>query len=185
MTIIIYELDKEKLFFTVSNSQTYLFIICWPKRNWVTYMGQVLRWRHNGRDGVTSLTIVYSTVYTSAAPRKHESSASLAFVRGIHRWPVNSPHKGPVTRKMSPIDDVIMTKLEIPLQTILVGNVNIIQPHSIKRVIHDWKGQKEKKVDTGTTQTTFAQNAIYCLGLPPPPPPPKKKKKNMQNKIIK
>ena len=29
-------------------------------------------------------------------------------VRGIHRWPVNSPHKGPVTRKMFPFDDVIM-----------------------------------------------------------------------------
>ena len=40
--------------------------------------------------------------------RKHQSSASLAFVRGIHRWPVNSPHKGPVTRKMFLFDDVIM-----------------------------------------------------------------------------
>ena len=37
-----------------------------------------------------------------------ESSASLAFVRGIHRWPVNSPHKRPVTRKTLPFDDVIM-----------------------------------------------------------------------------
>ena len=34
--------------------------------------------------------------------RKHVSSVSLAFVRGIHRWPVDSPHKGPVTRKMFP-----------------------------------------------------------------------------------
>ena len=33
---------------------------------------------------------------------------SLAFVRGIHQWPVNSLHKGPVMRKMSPFDDVIM-----------------------------------------------------------------------------
>ena len=33
----------------------------------------------------------------------------MAFVRGIHRWPVNSPHKGPVTQKMSPFDDVIMS----------------------------------------------------------------------------
>ena len=40
-----------------------------------------------------------STVYSGADQRKHQSSASLAFVRGIHRWPVNSPHKGPVTRK--------------------------------------------------------------------------------------
>ena len=57
---------------------------------------------------VTSLTIVYSTVYPDADQRKHQSSASLAFVRGIHRGPVNSPHKWPVTRKMLPFDDVIM-----------------------------------------------------------------------------
>ena len=57
---------------------------------------------------ITSLTIVYSTVYSGADQRKHQSSASLAFVRGIHRPPVNSPHKGPVTRKVFPFDDVIM-----------------------------------------------------------------------------
>ena len=34
---------------------------------------------------ITSLTIVYSTVYSDADQRKHLSSASLAFVRGIHR----------------------------------------------------------------------------------------------------
>ena len=57
---------------------------------------------------ITSLPIVYSTVYSSANQRKHQSSASLAFLRGIHRWPVNSPHKGPVTWKMFPFDGVIM-----------------------------------------------------------------------------
>ena len=57
---------------------------------------------------ITSLTIVYSTVYSGADQRKHQSSASLVFVWGIHRWPVNSPHKWLVTRKMFPFDDVIM-----------------------------------------------------------------------------
>ena len=57
---------------------------------------------------ITSLTIVYSAVYLDADQRKHQSSASLAFVRGIHRGPVNSPHKWPITRKMFPFDDVIM-----------------------------------------------------------------------------
>ena len=57
---------------------------------------------------ITSLTIVYSIVYSGADQRKHQSSASLAFVRGIHRWPVDSPHKGPVTRKTFPFDDVII-----------------------------------------------------------------------------
>ena len=57
---------------------------------------------------ITSLTIVYSTVYSDADQRKHQSSASLAFVWGIHRGPVNSPHNWPVTRKKVPFDDVIM-----------------------------------------------------------------------------
>ena len=49
---------------------------------------------------ITSLTIVYSSVNSDADPRKHQSAVSLAFVRGTHR--------GPVTRKMFPFDDVIM-----------------------------------------------------------------------------
>ena len=56
----------------------------------------------------TSLTIVYTTIYSGADQRKHQSSAPLAFVRGIHRGPMNSPHKWPVTRKMFPFDYVIM-----------------------------------------------------------------------------
>ena len=53
---------------------------------------------------ITSLTIVYSTVYSDADQRKHQSSASLAFVWGIHRY---SPQKWPATRKIFPFDDVI------------------------------------------------------------------------------
>ena len=60
---------------------------------------------------ITSLTIVYSSVYLGADERKHQSSASLAFVRGIHRSPVNSPRKWPVTQKMLSFDDVIMEYL--------------------------------------------------------------------------
>ena len=51
---------------------------------------------------ITSLASVYSTVYSGADQRIHQSSVSLAFVRRIHRWPVNSPHQGPVTRKVFP-----------------------------------------------------------------------------------
>ena len=57
---------------------------------------------------ITSITIVWSTVYSVANQRKHQCSASLAFVQGIHRWTVNSPHKGPVTWIIFPFDDVIM-----------------------------------------------------------------------------
>ena len=60
---------------------------------------------------ITSLTIVYSTIYSGTDQRKHQSSASLAFVQGIHQSLVNSPHKGPLTRKMFPFDDGIMGKI--------------------------------------------------------------------------
>ena len=62
---------------------------------------------------ITSLTIVYSIVYSDSDQRKHQSSASLAFVWGIHRGLVNSPHcEWPVNRKMVPFDDVIMNDLD-------------------------------------------------------------------------
>ena len=57
---------------------------------------------------ITSLTNVYPTVYSSSDQIKHQSSTSLAFVRGIHWWPVNSPRKWLVTRKMLSLEDVIM-----------------------------------------------------------------------------
>ena len=72
---------------------------------------------------ITSLTIVYSIVYTDADQRKHQSSASLAFVPWIHRGPVNSPHKWPVMRKMFPFDDVIMD-LHLPFLANLGSNHN-------------------------------------------------------------
>ena len=57
---------------------------------------------------ITSLTIVYSTVYSGKDQRKYQSSASLALLWGIHQGLVNSPHERPVTREMSPFDYVIM-----------------------------------------------------------------------------
>ena len=62
---------------------------------------------------ITSLAIVYSDVCWGADQRKHQSSASLAFVWGIHREPVNSPYKWPVTRKMFPFDEVIMAAEDV------------------------------------------------------------------------
>ena len=97
--------------------------ICWTVSNIVSFQEAIYReWMlHRNLIGhysdvimgaiasqITSLTIVYSTVCPGADQRKYQSSASLAFVRGIHRRPVNSPHKGPVTRKMFSLDDVIM-----------------------------------------------------------------------------
>ena len=69
---------------------------------------------------ITILTIVYSTVYSGADQRKHQSSASLAFMLGIHQWLVISPHKWPVTRKMFPFDDVIMMYKQYSQATVRV-----------------------------------------------------------------
>ena len=57
---------------------------------------------------INGVSIFYSAVGSGRDERVHQSSASLAFVRGIHRWPVNSPRRRPATRKMFPFDDVIM-----------------------------------------------------------------------------
>ena len=82
---------------------------------------------------ITSLTIVYSSIYSGADQRKHQSSASLAFVRGIHRWPVNSSHKWPVTRKMFPFDDVIM---------ILADFIAVLHVCFFSTLSHDTNGNK-------------------------------------------
>ena len=72
-----------------------------------------LQWRHTVRDGVSNLQPhgCLLTVYSGADQRKHQSSASLVFVRRIHRWPMNFPQKGLVTRKMLPFDDAIMVMM--------------------------------------------------------------------------
>ena len=64
---------------------------------------------------ITSLMIIYSILYSDADQRKHQSSASLAFVQGIHREPVNSLHKWPVKQILFPFDDVIMSCLNIKM----------------------------------------------------------------------
>ena len=62
---------------------------------------------------ITGASIACSTVDSGADERKHQRSASLAFVRGINWWSVSSPHKRTVTQKMFPFDDVIMCALKV------------------------------------------------------------------------
>ena len=83
-------------------------VITWSSR--AQCCTQSLLWHHNGAmaSQITSLTTVYSTVHSGTDQRKHQSWASLAFMWGIHRSPVNSPHKWPATWKMFPFDDSIM-----------------------------------------------------------------------------
>ena len=71
-----------------------------------------LQWRHNEQDSVSNHqphNCLLNCLFRPGSNKNNQSSASLAFVWGIHRGPVNSPHKWPVTRKMFLFDDVIMT----------------------------------------------------------------------------
>ena len=102
---------------------------------------------------ITSLTIVYSTVYSDADQRKHQSSASLAFVRGIHRGLVNSPHKWPVTRKMFPFNDVIMRI-----------SIIVIRSHDLLSVIAEIPIHR-KTVCSKTRSHTLLQRAVSIWGI--------------------
>ena len=89
---------------------------------------------------ITEVVIVCSIVGSGADQRKHQSFASLAFVQGIHRWPVNSPHKGPVTRKMFPFDDVIMP---VPSVGPSCGvGVSTSRYHQTSNISHAFVGNK-------------------------------------------
>ena len=119
---------------------------------------------------ITSLTIVYSTVYSDADQWKHQSSASLAFVRGIHRGPVNSPHKWPVTRKMFPFDDVIMYKYALQTTSHYVNRYKLrsarymtsfdhseFRNEEVQR--HCWTHQGLNKIAV-TLQTAFQEHFL-------------------------
>ena len=92
---------------TLSNHVISPVSVTQPWTTWVWYF----KWHYSDviMGTMASQTTRLTIVYSSADQRKHQSSASLAFVRGIHRWPVSSPHKWPITRKMFPFDDVIMS----------------------------------------------------------------------------
>ena len=86
-------LDQYGLDITVDNFKDHR---CFERKTWrpeflLMHCGDVITRALASQ--ITSLTVVYSTVYSDVDQRKHQSSASLAIVRGIHRWPVNSSHK--------------------------------------------------------------------------------------------
>ena len=92
---------------------------------------------------ITSLIIVYSTVYSYADQRKHQSSTSLAFVWGIHRGPGNSPHKWPVMQKMFPFDDVIMIGFKYSYTgwsfRMNVYLIPFLKQLMLNRLFHTWR----------------------------------------------
>ena len=79
-------------------------------RNTVT-----LRWRHNGCDSVSNHQphhCLLNRLFRRRSKKTSKRCVTGVCARGIHRRPVNSPHKWPVTREMLPFDDVIMTNTQ-------------------------------------------------------------------------
>ena len=79
---------------------------------------------------ITCVSIIWSIICSGADQRKHPSSASLAFVKEIHRWPMDSPHKGPVTRKIYPFGNVIMVLFQIWWKRVLKYGVSLRWRHN-------------------------------------------------------
>ena len=122
---------------------------------------------------ITSLAIVYSSVYSGADQRKHQNSASLAFVRGIHRWPVISPHKRPVTRKIFPFDEVIMKWVRGSVSSQIISredsDTDQLYPHNYipyTRLI--WGLWRHKQVSEAGISNYIPQFTVGCNYLSPP-----------------
>ena len=88
---------------------------------------------------ITSASIVYTTVCSGADQRKYQNSAPLAFVRGIYRWPVNSPHALPTvitinitTREIIEAKALILTSWSISETTLIV--ITKIQPQNNRSI---------------------------------------------------
>ena len=114
---------------------------------------------------ITGVLIVYPTVCSGADQREHESSASLAFTRGIHRWPVNSPHKGPVTQKLFPSDDIIMN-LDLVTTLIIVIYLQSAIQHQWKHPCEQSRTQIETRAKWSPSAGDFFQIHFYermCL----------------------
>ena len=140
-----------------------------------------LQWRHNGRDSVSNHQPHdgFPTVYSGTNQGKHLSSASLAFARGIHRRPVNSPHKTPVTQKIFSFDDVIMngTSHSFHAGTWYCGGIFQTCETPLLTRVYLWRKLREwqrtgkwwhilKQVPYSTTGSLLFLNNVYVV-LPP------------------
>ena len=104
--------------------------ICMHHRIW-SHCLMTLRWRHNGHDGVSNQHPHHCLLNRLFGCRSKKTSKPRVTGLCVGNSPVNSPHKWPVTRKMFPFDDVIMTcglfKARVLLKMILTHSH--LDPH--------------------------------------------------------
>ena len=104
------------------------------------YLGKLcytLHWRHNDHDGVSNhqpLGCLLNRLFRQRS-KKTSKLRVTALCVGNSPGPVNSPHKGPVTGKMFPFDDVIMTTAYLAERcqsNVVIGQVKSLLLHSRK-----------------------------------------------------
>ena len=118
---------------------------------------------------ITRVSIFYSTVCSGTDKKNHQSSTSLAFVRGIHRWPVNSLHKGPVMRKMFPFDD-IMHKCDFFVISNWLSQLGCIHMSSIMQQLKSlWRSYA--KLDQRICSSLVLAMVCCLFGAKPLPKP--------------
>ena len=116
---------------------------------------------------ITGASIVCSAVCSGEYQRKHQSSTSLPFVGWIHQWPVHSPHKGPVTRKMFPFNDVIMKCTNISAVNSFLAQF-LVTEHTLCQFTTHWTPfRKDRHVQynilaPGQTKMRTPINEIWC-----------------------
>ena len=117
---------------------------CWFSINgflWHLFQCNVylpLLWRHNGRGSVSNQQL-HDCLLNRLFRRRSKKTSKLrvtGLCAGIHRGPVNSPHKWPVTRNLFPFDDVIMNAHDV----ILYVGFQATSPREqwINGVARDW-----------------------------------------------
>ena len=95
--------------------------------------------------------------------KKTSNSASLAFLAAIHRIPVNSLHKGPITRKMFPLDDVIM-RIDYrwyKSSAIYVSKFCHYRPHNTKRT----RKYLHRVIQSMCLLATYILRDAICIAL--------------------
>ena len=107
---------------------------------------------------ITGVSIVCSIICWGTDQRKHQRSTSLTFVRGIHQWQVDSPHKGPVTRKMFPFDYVVMDSVWMWWKMPLQGDEILLTK------IHVWEIFKRVTQIIQANSNTFPEPMRYQWG---------------------
>ena len=92
---------------------------------------------------ITSITIVYSTVYSM---RKSKEISKPRVTGLCDRWLVNSPHKGPITRKMFPFDDVIMWQDSVPVISTMTYCPHVAIRFRITFTMISWASYQIRKI---------------------------------------